>query len=1363
MIKQIEIKTYLLCLLVFLLVHSTVFSQPRGSLFYNYSVGNGLTDKTIHCIFQDSKGWIWIGTDFGVSRFDGYTFKAFTFNSESGRALSNALIRTIYEDSSGIIWIGTEAQGMFKHDRNIYEIQQIKDSLLSNNSVWTICEDTNNNLWLGTEDGITYYNPGANTTELIINSKSNPGLLSGDVIRKIIIDSNQRIWIGTENGITVLNPDRSIWKSFINPVTNSQGRENEVWEIFEDMEHTIWIGTYLGGLYKYSEKVEKPEKVLFDTQTPRAQTVRSVAQDEKGNIWLGTRGGLYTIDKSTRTVTQYQENILDEYSLIHNSVLNLFFDAKGDLWIGTRNGISFLNFERQAFAYLNSFNCGTTNLNNSEVYAIWEDEEQNLWIGTESGGINILNQSANSIRYLTTVQGLSNNCIKAINPDARGNILIGTYLGGLNQYNPETGANKIYLHDKKNPNSLSDNSVWEIFTDSKGRIWIGTSSGVDLFNPKKGSFEHYGDKYNVSWVSMVYEDQAQRLWMYSVDQKKLTMISPTGNVEHFPFTSRAMANGNNETLWISTLGDGLIHFDPTTKKTEPFTVEDGLCSDVIYSMIKEGTNYLWLSTNNGLSRFDIATREFKNYYVTDGLLNSQFNYNAALLCSDNKLAFGGKLGVDFIYLTELRENDYIPPIVLTDFRIFNKHLDVSEVSNDPVHLKNLISETKEITLPHDHNMITFEFAALNYANSEKNSYKYKLEGFDNDWNEIGTNHSATYTNLDFGEYELRIIGTNSDNKFDPEGLSFQLNILPPFWKTWAFRFIIFCLIGFLIFAIYIFIVNREKLKHQLYFERQNARQIQELDRLKHQFFMNISHEIRTPLSLIIGPLTKILNEDMPKEAILSHVNIMKRNTTILKKLVDQLLDYRKLETGNLKLDLKQGNLSVFLKELITPFKQLANEKEIVLDYNISDNSIFFTFDSDKVEKILNNLISNAIKYTNPGGKINIAVSPTFIDELEYTNNYIPPIDIETGDIQQYVKIVVRDTGIGIPAPQVQNIFDRFRQIKTSDRKSDSGVGIGLSLTKELVKLHKGHIKVNSMEGKGTKFTVLLPYAVQEEPAEITTKDTAKNNSKDRKAIDEQMRIAVEEGNHKANPIILIVDDNPDIRKFIQIHFEPDYRVFSAEDGKEGWMKALELVPDLIISDIMMPVLDGVELCRKIKNDERTSHIPVLMLTALTSKEKRLAAISAGADDYIDKPFDVAVLKAKSDNILYIRKSLRERFSKEMLLKPKDVVIASPDEKFLKKVIQVIEKNMDQPNLDVDFLAKNVGVSRTQLYRKTSALTDMAVKEFVKDIRLKRAAQLISQHKLNVSEVALQVGFNDISYFRKCFKEKYGVSARKYVK
>ncbi len=1336
-----------------------VSSQPGGALFTNYSVADGLKDKTIHCIFQDRKGWVWIGTDFGILRFDGYTFKDFLIDSEESEILSKSLIRTIIEDKNGVIWVGTELNGIFKYDRRYYKIEQIKDSLLTNNSVWTIVPDNKNKLWIGTEDGLCYFNPESKTSIKKITLETHPNLLTGSFIRKLMIDVNNRLWVGTNNGVTVLNDDLSLWNKFLNNAQIENELENEVWEIYQDNKDYVWIGTYLGGLYRYSIFENELQKFPLDEKNERAFTVRSIVQDKRNNLWVGTRGGLFSISKDNE-LNQYNNNHLDEYSLIHNSVLNLMLDAKGDLWIGTRNGISYLNFERKAFTYLNSLNSGNTIMNNSEVYALWEDAENNLWIGTESGGVNIYNKEKNSLRYLTTKDNLSNNCIKAISPDGEGNVLIGTYLGGLNLYNTQSGKNKIFIHEEDNEASLSDNSVWAIYTDSRNRIWIGTSAGVDIFDGKNEKFQHFGEKFEVGWVSLIFEDDQERIWLYSVDLKRLTMISPGGAVQHYPYQSRAITNSTNGKVWISTVGNGLIELDPSNGKSNDYTIANGLCSNVIYGMVKVDKEFLWLSTNNGLSCFDIVNKTFKNYYISNGLLNNQFNYGAAITYSKNYIVFGGKKGVDILNLKELHENEYIPPVVLTNIRIFNKPVAISPNKNNDAPLNNLISETKQITLHYDQNMITFDFAALNYANSEMNTYKYKLEGFDKEWNEIGNQHSATYTNLDYGEYIFKVIGTNSDNRFDPEGLVFHVTILPPFWKTWIFRGIIIGLIGLLFYSIYGFIVNREKLKQQLIFERKNARQIKELERLKHKFFMNVSHEIRTPLSLIIGPLDKLMKTEMSPEQQKAHFVIIRRNTIILNKLVSQLLDYRKLETGNLKLDLKQGNLNVFIENITDSFRHLAEDKGIELEYNIAHKSLFFAFDSDKLEKILNNLLSNAIKFTNSKGKVILSVSLTYLDELESTVNYIPTVNFENNTVNQFVKITVRDTGIGIPKVQVSRIFDRFRQIE-GKKSQASGTGIGLSLTKELVKLHNGHIKAKSVEGIGSKFILLIPYIQLDDLNKSVT------NLHDELGIEISTGdiLSTQEGNvnHKHKPILLIVDDNHDIRTFVNHHFLPEYDVVEAVDGKEGWIKALELIPDIIITDIMMPHIDGVGLCKKIKNDECTSHIPVLMLTALTAKEKQIDGISAGAEDYIVKPFDVTVLKAKVDNILYIRKSLRERFSKEMLLKPRDIVLASPDEKFLRKVIQVIEKNISQPNLDVDFLAKNVGVSRTQLYRKLSALTDMAAKEFVKDIRLKRSAQLIPQNKLTISEIAYEVGFNDVSYFRKCFKEKYGVSASHYTK
>lgn len=1021
-----------------------------------------------------------------------------------------------------------------------------------------------------------------------------------------------------------------------------------------------------------------------------------------------------------------------------------------------------MNFDKQAFGNISSNKFAGQALSHGEVYALWEGYQDDIWIGTENGGINIINFKTNEIDYITREDGLSNNCIKALCYDGNENLLIGTYLGGMNIMNLRTGKISQLSHDPHDNSSLSDNAVWVIKKDSRGRFWVGTDDGLDLFDPSSRTFTRLGSKYDLGNVLMIYEDKKGRIWAYSENQK-LTMINPDGRTRDFPFKSRTMCDGTGDDLWIGTLGNGLVRFNPENNESRSYTIEQGLCNNIIYGIINIDNRYLWISTINGISRFDIQKEEFKNYYRSDGLLNSQYNYGAYLTEDNNTLVFGGSKGIDFIFLDQLNENLFIPPIVFTDFRIFNEPVPVLPGQIVKNTLPNLISETEHIILDYHQNMISFEFAALNFANSEKNEYQYMLEGFDRNWNKIGNQRKATYTNLDPGDYVLKVIGSNNDKLYNTAGASMKITVLPPFWKTIWFRIILILVLAAVSYAVVVFVANREKLRSQLIFERKSAQKVKELERLKHQFFMNISHEIRTPLSLILGPLERLMKTDMPRQEALSHLDIIHRNTVNLKKLVNQLLDYRRLETGNVKLELKRGNIIAFLQEIYTTFEKYAEERLIQTSFTATRKELTVLFDADKLEKIVNNLMSNALKYTPDEGKVSLSVSQVLADDVDDQLNYIPPFEKNENSEKQFIQIVVKDSGIGIPDALIGKIFNRFMQVNNSVDKKIAGTGIGLSIAKELVILHKGHVHVRSKEGKGTRFTLLIPLIeeLQDKYGSPGTNQAPMEVKSDAALMTAASRAVPDNDNQQ--PILLVVDDNQDIRTFMSYHFESSYQIVAARDGKEGWEKALEIIPDVIIADIMMPVMDGKEFCRKIKKDERTSHIPLVMLTALTSSENQMAGLDAGADDYIVKPFDISLLKARIDNLISIRKGLRERYSREMLLQPKNVMLTSPDEKFLKKVIQVIEKNLDDAEFDVDKMAVLIGVSRTQLYRKIAALTNMTAKEFVRDIRLKRAAQLIVQDKLTISEIALQTGFNDISYFRKCFKDSFGMNASDYLK
>lgn len=1354
----------ILVLFISLLFTATInHAQIRHSYFNNYTIRDGLTDNIIHCIYQDSRGWMWLGSSFGLVRFDGYSFKKFDIGTQECDILSKSLVRTIIEDKNKDIWIGTENQGIFIYNRESCSLKQImkrgKYTELCSNSIWSIVEDSEGFLWIATERGLNRFDPENKSFTEYTSTTQGEFRLKDDFVRVLRIDHNGNLWIGTNQGITLFDFKRNTSQHYF-ARTPTEKRENEIWEIFEDSKNQIWAGTYLGGMKRLNVVTNEFEEVVLEKNNERATTVRSIVQDKEGNYWVATRGGLYQMQARDQKVTHYEHIDLDDNSLGHNSVIKLIIDKKGDLWAGTRDGISYLNFSKQAFGNLpGGKNYGYT-LNNSEIYLLWEGFDNDLWIGTESGGINIYNYTTNKVSYITREDGLTNNCIKAICNSQDGNLLIGTYLGGLNILDLKSGRIEHLLHSPYDTTSISSNDVWAILRDSRDLIWVGTASGLDLFDPKTKTFRHFGEKYNVSNVLMVYEDSRGRIWVYS-ENLKLTMIDTDGKIRDFPYASRAMCDDSDHNLWIGTLGNGLLKLDPETNETKIYTVDDGLCNNIIYGIINVENRYLWLSTINGISRFDMQKQEFKNYFHNDGLLNSQYNYGAFLKENDGTLVFGGGKGVDFIYLEKLDENRFEPPIVFTDFRVFNEQVPLKPGENEVNTLSNLISETKQIVLDYDQNMLSFEFAALNYANSNKNEYQYKLEGFDRGWNKIGNERRATYTNLDPGEYTLRVIGSNNDGLYNMEGATMSVIILPPYWKTWWFKLIILLILILLCFAVYVVISNREKLKSQLLFERQSTRKMQELDRLKHQFFMNISHEIRTPLSLISGPVEKLLQLESEHSERKSLLEIIQRNTLNLKKLINQLLDYRKLETGNIKLQLKQGNISRFISEIYQSFTSLAIERKIDFTFKSIAENIESYFDPDIIEKALNNLLSNAFKYTQEGGKIDLTVSLIFADDIDENKNYKPAFDKELLTYKQYLQIVVHDNGIGIPGEQQDKIFNRFIQLNHDVVSRRGGTGIGLSLAKELVKIHDGHIRVKSKENKGSRFTILIPF-IEENPELIKADDNPPvSDMHETTDIPQQDRSLPKVDSHQ--PLLLIVEDNPDIRLFIKHHFEPEYFLYEARNGKEGWDKTLEVIPDAIIADIMMPEMDGKEFCRKVKRDERTSHIPIIILTALSSPENQKAGIDAGADDYVTKPFDVSLLKARIDNILSIRKSLRERYSREMILKPRDIILASPDEKFLKRIIATIEKNMDNIELDVDTLAQQMCVSRTQLYRKIAALTDMTPKEFVRDIRLERAAQFILQEKLTINEIALRTGFNDISYFRKCFKDKFGMSASDFMK
>ncbi|MCG6191032.1 hybrid sensor histidine kinase/response regulator transcription factor [Maribellus maritimus] len=1313
---------------------------------------NGLPNNQIQCIYQDSKGWLWIGTSQGLSRFDGYNFENFIPNSDDTNSLNGNLVRVITEDKDGNLLVGTEHGGLNIFDREKERFSQsykAYEKLIDRDvSVNAIEKDRYGNTWIGTEFNIFVIDTAGLLSAVSPKYSDSGKIFEQNFIRNLRFDKNETLWIGTNNGIFFYNPSTNLIEPFELPFGENQNKQIE--EIYVDEEGFIWIGTYSSGAFLIDAESKKLTKIELSPNVERSELVRAITKGAYDEYWIGTRAGLYVYSKSRGVTSFYRHDERNPTSLSNNSVQYVFCDTQGETWIGTRKGLNLLAKSKQVFHSFTAFPGDKHYLNSSSVYALWIDEDENIWVGTEDGGINIYNPETGTYEYLKHEKGNSNsisqNCIKAFEADGKGNLWVGTFLGGVDVVNLETGKISHFKHNPDIPGTISSDEVWDICLDENGEIWVASSGGVDKYLEASNSFLHYpqinGDE-SVFWVEI---DSNDNMWFGSLNE--VIIYNPTENtIKRYFERSRSMYEDSKNRIWIATRGKGIAIYTAAKGPLTYLNETNGLPNNEALCIEEDSKNNLWISTTNGLSKFDPEKGFFRNFTSKDGLTNNQFCYQSSFKNKSGELLFGSVSGFNIFNPAEIESEDPDIPLVFTDFKIFNKSVPISD-EKDAV-LEKSISETEHLVLNYNQDVFTLEFAALNYVAVDKNLYTYKLEGFNADWNEPSKIRSATYTNLNPGDYVLRIKRFLPGIGKETNELQLKITVLPPYWKTSWFLGILMVLTVSLIYIIIQFFLNREKIKHQLVLEKVNARKLHEIDMMKLKFFTNISHEVRTPLTLILGPLNKLIQQDYSKEEVKENLYLMLRNAEKLDKLISQLLDFRKLQTGKLKLNLTEADIVDFTRKIVNSFNKFAEEKEVTLKFNTLKKSLNAAFDPDKVEKILDNLLSNAFKYTAQGGAITVNLSLVF----DSNNNDFN----ETEKEKQFIEITVKDTGKGIPENNLNKIFQRFFQSNAEDE--NHGFGIGLALVKELVDIHKGDVFVNSKQGKGTKFTIRIPYysSIQERPIDV------RNETNEDLHLTEPFFETEGDGISTLNSkIMLIVEDNADVRKFISGHFISTYKIIEAKDGEEGWQMALEIVPDIIISDILMPVSDGYELCKRLKNDERTSHIPVLMLTALHSRENEIKGLTTGADDFITKPFDLSVLQAKVENVLSIRESLKQKFMRTVFLEPRNVEISSPDERFLQKAIDLIESNISNSDLDIESFAKLIGVSRMQLYRKIHALTDMTVKEFIRNIRLKRAAQLLVQNKINVSEVAYGVGFKDLSHFRKCFKREYGMSASEYI-
>lgn len=1323
--------------------------ETNNLSFDYYSIQQGLSNNKIHCILQDKKGWIWFGTSQGICRFDGYRFTVFKHDSEDSTSLEGDLVRTIFEDHKGQLWVGTENGGLNKYNREkeVFEhfFYNNEPTGLKNVKIASIQDDKEGNLWVCTKTNLFK----------IINERKlvevKPSILKtfAELYRVIYFDQEGRLLIGTNKGLYVYHPDTNLSEKVRFKSTYT---DFEICTIVPEEDGTFLIGTELSGMYVFNPRTIEATQVIIDPENDRSNSVRAISKDREGNYWIGTRGGLYTYQKGKGVIAFYCNDKREPSSLRHNSVQCIFLDRNDDVWIGTGDGVNYLDKERQNILTYKSMSGEDRYLNNSEIYSFWLDAKGELWIGTESGGINIFNRNTGKYRYLVNDKNnpnsLSSDCVKAMIADDSDNLWIGTYLGGLNTYNLKTGNFKHFRNNPNDPNSLANDRVWALLRDSRNDIWVGTSTGLDKFNPLTNGFIHYSTLVHNQHVNWLAEDKDHSLWIGCSDS--LIIFNPVNNeIRKFNEASISMFVDSKDQHWLTTPGKGFALFSKDKGVIRYYNEKNGLANNHTKAILEDQDHVLWISTAAGLSKFDPVKEKFYNFFVKNGFLNDQYNYGAALKLPSEELVLGGISGFNIIDPRRIKSIDFTAPLVFTNLKVMDKSVRFRGGKNDI--LTKCISETEEITLRHNQNSIEIEFASLDFSNVMDIQYAYYLEGLESDWKEPSFKRNAIYTNLNPGQYILHVKRVPGDINGAKNELILKIDILPPFSQTWWFRILTLITVIGIIVLLLLFIKKREKLKNKVELEKLNAKRLHDIDTMKLRLYTNISHEIRTPLTLILGPLEKLKNHAIPENDIDDHLNVMHRNANHLYRLINQLLDLRKIEFGSMKLNLKHGDLVSFIRGIVSSFSKFAEEKEIELKIQTVKEEIITNFDDDKLAKIINNLLSNAFKFTGKGGKIFINISLVF-DKQEIGR-------IKEDSEKRMIEISVKDSGIGISETNQEKIFNRFFQV--DENSTHAGTGIGLALTKELVLLHKGKINVSSKPGEGSIFTVLLPY--DDIKIEELTEDNSISGYFHEVALESKHDNHPNHSSNNDQKIMLLVDDNPDVRFFLRSHFSPEYQIYEAKDGNEGWEIALGTIPDIIISDVLMSGMNGLDFCSKIRNDERTSHIPILLLTALGAAEHEIEGLSHGADAFISKPFDPALLQSKVENIISIRQSLKHKYSSETILQPRNVVLNSPDDRFLQKAIEVIENNISDPDFDVDFFATEMGVSRIQLYRKFQALTKMTVKEFVWKIRLKRAAQMLVQQKMNISEVAYSSGFSHLSHFRKYFKQEFGMSASDYIK
>lgn len=1335
----------------------------ESNLIYKFSTEQGLSNNVIYSILQDQNGFIWISTEEGLNKFDGKKFTHFTTN-----------------------------KGRYS---------------LSHNRTQTMMLAPDGNIWAGTSDGLNIYDY---KSDSIVKVKANTTplkLVYNDITFLTSSPDQSKVWIGTYgNGVNYFDWNKKQFFALSLPKIPNIAAPLDVMSIMEDDNNRLWIGTQHNGLYRYNLVEHKLE---FYEMPEGGRYIRSIYQDSFRRIWIGTSKGCYIYNETS----DHLEPITYPEGLIGNSIGVIREDFNGKIWIGTE--LVLMNFSVRSFSLHEKFDYqyfnqgeSTSKLSCASINSLFADQDNNIWIGTAWGGVNMLKGTPTKFRLYKheteTRHTLPNSPIIAISPDRKGHLYIatmgtgefgvcrmnlqngevkalavdkklsgyiyqsllydsknslwlGTYNKGLIKLDPNGSGFKQYNYDTTNPNSMPGNDVRCIFEGSNHAIWIGTSNGLAKFEPESQTISRINlrDNRNIA-IRSINETADGMLWIGTYGGGLMTYDYKNQKVDFNPaeisphVISQILIN--KDSIWISTQGEGLFMYVSQTKGSVHFSDSSGLASNYIGSLVRDQSGNIWIGHSKGISKLNIKTKEIENFSSGDGIQSREFSERGAVCLPNGLIAFAGFGGLNLFNPLNVTKNDKCPPVIFTRLLIFNEVITPSEDPHKYSPLTENITLADQIELKYEQSVFTIEFMGIDYNANQKIQYAYFLEGSDKKWNQLGNQNSVTFRNLQPGDYLFKVKASSPDAVWSDTNIaSISIVVRPPIWASgWAY-FVYFILMTVILYFAWLFITIRIREANRLKIERAKREKEEELHQEKLQFFTNISHEFRTPLTLIIGPLEKMQFDEMNEEKK-SHFQLMLRNAHRLLTMVNQLLDFRKTEKGQMKLKVQNSDIIHCIKEIIFTFEDLKKQTNIQLEFLHEDETMLAWFDAEFLNKSLINILSNAFKFTSNGGSISVSTMVSK-DTL--------------GNKQLVISIV--DNGKGIQQKDIHSIFDRFYQGKMHSNMQQ-GSGIGLNLVKNLIELHHGTIEVESTPNVQTTFKITLPI---EESAYLKDEFMDKTEISPNQEVSD-MAIEVDrqtdenpslvDAKNETKKRILVVEDNADIRNYISSILGFKYNVEEAENGAIG----LEMVAlhefDLIISDLMMPEMDGLDMCKRLKSSIETSHIPIILLTAKSDIENRIEGLSLGADSYITKPFHPEHLATRVTKLIELREMLKDRFSRKISLvemhKP-EIKSDSPDELFLQKTISVILNKMSETEFNGDRLASELSISRMGLHRKIKALTGQSTGELIRNIRLKKACELLSIAGKNISEVCYDVGFNSPSYFTTCFTEVYKITPSEY--